>query len=173
VAQIAHPHSFVGPGIMRKFFYRFGIVMACLVVAAGIGLFFLARNGMALDAESKAYVDKAVVAIADDWDADALWQRSSPRFRKATKEDDLRNFFAAARGALGRLVECRSTSGQATVMLTPTGSVTTASYTVEAQFEKGVAEIRIGAVKDGSQWRIEGFHIDSAALMRSLVGLRS
>ena len=44
---------------------------------------------------------------------------------------------------------------------------------VDAQFEKGNAEIQIGAVKNGAQWRIEGFHINSSTLMRSLVGFSS
>jgi hypothetical protein len=158
---------------MRKFFFGLGVLTACLVVAGGIGLFFLARNGMALDAESKAYVDKSVAAITDDWDADALWQRSSPRFRQTTKQDDLRNFFDAARESLGRLVAARGATGQATISVVNAVRSVTANYMVHAQFEKGDADIQIGVVKNGSHWRIEGFHIDSSTLMRSLVGFRS
>jgi hypothetical protein len=158
---------------MRKFFHGFGIVMACLVVAAAIGLFFLARNGAALDAESKAYVKNSVVAIADNWDADALWRRGSPDFRRLTKQQDLRNFFDAARTALGPLVDYRGSSGQATLMLTNAGQRATANYNVRATFEKGDADIQVGLVKVGSHWRIEGFHIDSSTLMRSLVGFTS
>lgn len=158
---------------MRKFFCGFGIVMACLVVAAGLGIFMLVRDGAALDAESKAYVEKSVVAIADDWDADALWRRGTPDFRRLTDERDLRNFFDAARATLGRLVEYRGATGQATISITNAGRLTTANYTARVRFEKGDAEIRIGAIKSGSQWRIEGFHINSSILMRSLVGFRS
>jgi hypothetical protein len=158
---------------MRKFFLGFGIVMACVVVTAAIGLFFLARDGAALDAESKAYVKDSVISVADNWDADALWQRGSPGFRRATDEQDLRNFFNAARSALGRLVEYRGSRGQAAFMLTNAGQRATANYDVKATFEKGDADIRVGLVKVGAQWRIEGFHIDSATLMRSLVGFTS
>ncbi len=158
---------------MRKFFFGLGIVTACLVVAAGIGVFFLARGGMALDAESKAYVDKSVTAITLDWDADALWQQSSPHFRQMTKQEDLRNFFDAAREALGRLVATRGATGQATISVVNAVKIVTANYTVRAQFEKGDADILVGVVKNGSQWRIEGFHINSGTLMRSLVGLKS
>lgn len=158
---------------MRRLFYGFGIVMACLVAAAGSGLFLLARDGAALDAESKAYVEKSVVAIADDWNADALWRQSTPDFRRLTDQQDLRNFFDAARGALGRLVEYRGATGQATISITNMGMLTTANYTAKVRFEKGDAEIRIGAIKNGSQWRIEGFHINSSTLMRSLVGFSS
>ncbi len=158
---------------MRKFFYGLGILMACIVVIGGAGLFFLARDGMALDTESKAYVDKSVAAITDDWDAGALWQRGSPRFRQVTKQQDLRNFFDAAREALGRLVASRGGTGQAMISIVNATKVVTGNYTVHAQFEKGDADIQIGIVKDGSQWRIEGFHINSSTLMRSLADFRS
>lgn len=158
---------------MRKVFFGLGVATACLVVAAGIGLFFLARNGAALDADSKIYVKSAVVAIADDWDAEALWQRSSPQFRAVTKEQDLRNFFDAARESLGRMVAYGGASGQAAIMVSDKGRSVAANYTVKATFEKGSADIQVGIVKAGSHWEIEGFHVDSSTLMRSLVGLRS
>lgn len=158
---------------MRKFFFGFGVVMAVVIVAAAIGMFFLARDGAALDAESKAYANKSVAAIAEDWDVDALWRLSSADFRQATKEDVLRGFFDATREALGRLVAARSATGQATISIINAVKVVRATYTVHAKFEKGDAEIRIGMVKSGSEWRIEGFHINSAQLMRNLTGLRS
>lgn len=158
---------------MRRFFFVFGIVMACVIVIGGAGLFALARSGMALDAESKAYIDKSVAAIADDWDADALWQRSSPRFRQLTKKDDLRTFFEATREGLGRLVASRGAVGQARISIINAVKTVTANYAVDAKFEKGDAEIRISLVKDGPQWRIQGFRIESATLTHSLVGLRS
>ncbi len=99
---------------MRKFFFGFGIVMACLVVAGGVGLFILFRNGSALDAESKAYAEDTVVAIGSDWDADELWKRSTPRFRQATRREDWR-LLDAARGRWGRFVQYRGSSGQATM----------------------------------------------------------
>jgi hypothetical protein len=158
---------------MRKFFFGCGIVMAAVVVTAAIGLFFLARDGAALDADSKTYVDNSVATIAQNWDADALWHLSSSRFRQVTKQEDLRRFFGAARGALGRLRATRGAVGQEMISIRNTVKMVTANYTVHAQFEKGDADIRISIIKNGSDWRIEGFHIDSAVLMRSLVGLQS
>ncbi len=158
---------------MRKFFYGFGLVMACLVVAGAIGLFVLARNGAALDAESKAYVEDSVVAIGAHWDAAALWQRSTPHFRAVTKQEDLRAFFDAANGALGPLTEYRGASGGAIIAMTNAKRSTTANYAARATFEKGNAEFEILAIKNGAEWQIEGFHINSNALMKSLVGLRS
>ena len=158
---------------MRKFFLGFGVVMAFLVGAGAVGFFLLARNGTALDAESNAYVQNSVETITGDWNADELWKRSTAHFRQLTKEEDLRAFFNVASGTLGRLVEYRGAQGQATISISNVGNSATANYDAKVTFEKGDADILIAAIKNGSEWRIEGFHISSTALMRSLVGQRS
>jgi hypothetical protein len=151
---------------VRKFFFYFGVVMAVVVVAAAVGFFFLARNGAALDAESKAYADKSVAAITDDWDAEALWRLSSPSFRQVTREEALRSFFGAAREKFGRLVAADSATGQATISIVNAVKSIRANYTVHARFEKGAADLKIGMIKNDAGWLIEGFHIDAAQLLR-------
>ena len=53
------------------------------------------------------------------------------------------------------------------------GTTVSAKYIAQAMFEKGVAEFQIIAVKHGAAWQIEGFHVNSSALMKRLVGTRS
>lgn len=48
-----------------------------------------------------------------------------------------------------------------------------ARYIVEVSFEKDDAKIQVLAVKTGDAWRNEGFHINSSALMKRMVGLKS
>jgi hypothetical protein len=158
---------------MRKFLIGCGIVLVCLVGAGAVGFFMLARSGTALDAESAAYVQNSVEAVAGHWDADELWKRSTTHFRQSTKEDDLRAFFSAANSSLGRLLEYRGAQGQAMMSFSNAGRSATARYDAKVSFEKGDADIVVALVKDGTVWRIEGFHIGSDALMRGLVGLRS
>lgn len=158
---------------MRKLLFGLGVVFAFIVGAGAVGLFTLARTGSALDAESAAYVRDSVVTIASDWNADELWSRSSLRFRQASTKQDLRNFFDVARGSLGRLLQYRGASGQARIDISPAGRTTTAKYDAKASFEKGNAEIVVTAVKVGADWHIEGFHINSTAFMRALIGTRS
>jgi hypothetical protein len=158
---------------MRKFFVWFGVFMAAVAVAGVVGVFIVARNGAAADAESKAYVDDTVVVIGGRWDAGELWKRSTARFRQATKEEDLRAFFDAAGQALGRLVEYRGARGEAAIFVSNVGTTVSAKYIAQAMFERGAAEFQIVAVKNGAAWQIEGFHINSAALMKRLVGTRS
>ncbi len=158
---------------MRKLIFGFGIVFMFILVAGGVGLYILAREGSALDAESKAYVQDAVEKITTNWDADELWQRSAAGLREHSTRQDLNNFFDAARGTLGRMQELRGTEGQSAMMVTPSGKSITARYDAKAHFEKGDADIVVSAVKTVSGWQIEGFHVNSTALMRTLVGVRS
>ena len=158
---------------MRKLLFGLGVVLAFVIGAGAVGFFMLARTGSALDAESAAYVRDVVVTIASDWNADALWRRGTPRFRQAQTEQDLRNFFDVAKGSLGRLLEYRGATGQATISITPAGRTTLAQYDAKATFEKGNADIVVTAVKVGADWHIQGFRINSTAFMRALIGQRS
>lgn len=162
------------PGsIMRKFVFGFGVVMAALLVGGAVGLFALSRDGAALDTQSRAYVDDAVIKISRHWDASGLWQRASAHFRQTTKEDDLYAFFEAADDALGPLTAYRGARGEAVISFLDGGTLVTARYIAEASFTKGNAEIQVLAVKSGDAWRIDGFHINSAALMQRMAGLKS
>lgn len=154
---------------MRKFLFALGAVILVLVIAGGVGLFFAARNGAALNAESKAYVDDAVVAITAHWSVDELMTRSTPQLRQITKPDVLRGLFDAASTALGPLVKYDGAKGEA-VMSTRTGSGTTISarYFAHARFQKGDADFVVVLLKINGSWKIEGFHINSDALMRAL-----
>lgn len=158
---------------MRKFFLWFGVVMAVLVVAGGVGMFFLVRNGVAADVESKAYVSESVVAIGGNWDAGELWKRSSVRFRQVTNQEDLRALFDVAHQALGRLTEYRGARGDAIISVINGTMSVSAKYVARAMFENGDAEIQIAAVKNGAEWRIEGFRVNSSVLTKRLVGTRS
>lgn len=158
---------------MRRVLFGFGVVMAALMVGGAVGLFTLSRDGAALDAQSRAYVDDAVVKISRHWDAGALWQRASADFRQTTTEDDLYAFFEAADDALGPLRAYRGARGEAVISFLDGGTRVSAKYIAEATFEKGDAEIQVLAVKHGDAWRIEGFHINSAALMKRMVALKS
>jgi hypothetical protein len=158
---------------MRRFFYGLGLLTAVLVVAGGIGLFVLFRNGAALDTMSKAYVEESVVAIAANWDANELWKRASPRLRTMTKPDEIRGLFEAAKDALGPLLEYRGSQGQAMMWAMNSQTKVSAQYVANCSFQRGNAQVQIALIKQGDRWMIEGFHINSSALMKRLVGVRS
>jgi hypothetical protein len=143
---------------MRKFFYGLGVITALVLVAGAIGIFVLSRNGAALDTASRAYVDDSVVKIVANWDAQEFWKRASPRFRAASKYDDIAALFDGARSALGPMVEYRGSQGEAIMSVVNSQTKVTANYIAQGSFQKGNAALRINMVKQGDTWMIEGFN---------------
>jgi hypothetical protein len=156
---------------MRKFFFGVGVLAAVLIVAGGVGFFVLSRDGAALDRMSKAYVDESVVAITANWDMDELWKRASPHLRQMANEDQIRGLFEAAKSALGPLAEFRGSRGEAIISVKDAS--VSADYLARGRYQKGDASLRIALVKQGDSWMIEGFRINSNALLKRLVGVRS
>jgi hypothetical protein len=158
---------------MRKFFMGLGVLTTMLVVAGGIGFYFLASKGQALDRMSKAYVDDTVVAIAANWDANELLKRAGPRLRATARPDEIRGLFDVARGALGPMLDYGGSRGEAILSVANSQPMVSAKYVAKGHFQKGDAELQIVLSKQGDTWLIEGFHISSSALMKRLVGVRS
>lgn len=52
---------------MRRFLYILGALTLVIIVAAGVGVGVFFYKGHALDAESKAFIDRAVPAITATW----------------------------------------------------------------------------------------------------------
>jgi hypothetical protein len=158
---------------MRKVFYGLGVIFAIIIVAGAGGLFLLSHNGAALDRTSKAYVHDSVVAIAANWDAKELWTRAAPELRNVANENEVRGLFDAAKGALGPLIEYRGSKGEATIWFDHSKTVISAKYVAQCRFEKGNATVQIVLLKQDGKWMIEGFHINSTAVMHRLVGITS
>jgi hypothetical protein len=147
---------------MRRFLYALGIVTLVLVILANIGAGVLVYKGNALDAESKAYVDKAVPAIAANWSKEQLLGRMAPELRATVTSDELLTFFNAV-NQLGPMVKYEGASGQANMSyMTGSGSSVSASYVATVRCRNGRTTIRIALVKRAGRWMISGFHADAS-----------
>src|SRR6266511_2874 len=154
---------------MRRVLCVIGVLALLLFVGFGIGLFLLFRNGAALDAESKAYVDDAVVTITARWSKDELLKRATPHLRSIATPEDLRLMFEAAGTTLGPLVTYVGCNGDATVsVVAGRGTSISAKYIARATFPKGDADFQITLLKIDGSWMIEGFYVGSPVLMKSL-----
>jgi hypothetical protein len=147
---------------MRRFLYILGALTLIIIVAAGIGLSVFFYEGHALDAESKAFVDRAVPAITATWSEQQLLDRATPELRANVKPEELKALFDRL-SQLGPLVEYEGATGEATMSYIA-GSVGTvsASYVAKARFQNGTATFRIVLMKRDGRWLIHNFHVDSA-----------
>jgi len=147
---------------MRKLLVIFGALILVVVVAAGIGIGVIVYKGNSLDAESKAFVDSAVPAIAASWNREQLLDRATPELRANVKPGDLRALFDAV-SQLGPLVEYQGATGEANMSyVAGSGSSVSASYVANARCKDGAATIHIALVKRDGRWMINGFHVDTS-----------
>lgn len=151
---------------MRRVFTIFGIVCAVIVVLLAVAIAWVALKGRRLDRESKAYADKAIVAIISNWNEQALLRRGSPELIKATAGGGLDGFFMYCR-RLGSMTAYHGARGQSNIMYTlNNGEVVTAAYVAEADFQHGRAEIRLSLIKHGGHWEILGFRVDNIKFVK-------
>ena len=148
--------------LVKKLLYTLGTLTLTAIVAAGIGLAVLLYRGHALDAESKAFVDRAVPAVASTWSKQQLLDRATPELRESIKAEELTALFDAL-SRLGPLVQYEGATGEATMSyIIGSSSTVSASYVAKARFQNGSATFRILLLKRDGHWMIHNFHVDSA-----------
>src|SRR5258706_8303341 len=146
---------------MRRFLYVLGILALFAIIAAGVGLGVMLYNGRMLDAESKAFVDSAVPAIAASRSSEQLIERATPELRENAKPDDLRALFDTL-SRFGPLVEYQGATGEAAMSyIAGSGSKVSASYVANARFQNVSATFRLVLIKRNGHWMIHNFKVDS------------
>jgi hypothetical protein len=149
-------HRLQGASDMRRFLYILGAFAVAVIVICGVGIGVLVVKGNALDAESKAFVDRAVPAIAASWQKDQLLQRATMELRKNVTSDQLTALFETL-SRLGPLVTYEGAKGEATISyFSGSGGVVFARYVANARFQNG----RIVLLRRDGQWLIQNFRVD-------------
>lgn len=147
---------------MCRFLSSLGALTLLVIVAAFAGVGVLFYKGYALDAESKAFVDSAVPAIASSWSTEQLLDRATPELRQRAKLPELRAFFDTL-ARLGSLAEYDGATGEASMAyFSGSGDTVSAGYLANARFENGSATFRIGLTKRDGHWMIQNFQVRPA-----------
>lgn len=150
---------------MKKTLMILGGIFAVAVVVIVGAIVFAAVKGPALDRESKQYAEATLPAIISQWDIQALQARTSPEFKAAVSDEVLEKLIRIYQ-KLGKLKEYKGTNGQANVSLTlQQGTVISARYIANADFEAGPATITLDLIKHGDQWQILSLRIDSKVFL--------
>ena len=101
---------------MKRTFTILGYVFLVVLVllAAGYGGLWVA--GERLDKESKTFMDRAVPAIAANWDVEELRKRASEEFDADADYDDVAEYFDSLL-RLGSFAAYHGSTGEATITL--------------------------------------------------------
>lgn len=145
---------------MKKLLVILGVISLGLVVLVGALIGYAAFTGGKLDSSSKAYVDANLPPIISGWSEIELRRRASPEFLRATPAG-LDRLFSKLK-QLGPLKRYEGSRGGSRISLTTqNGKVVSAGYVASAVFQNGSARIRVGLIREGGQWRILSFYVDS------------
>ena len=147
---------------------RFRVVCAALVLlmaVAGIvsgGVGFCMR--LALQAQSKAFVDGTMPTIVETWNIHQLLQHATPNVRDGLKPAVL-TVLALQAEAIGPFsAYLGSTRDTSLPLFVGYGTAVSVSYTVRARYLEGVATFHITVIKRDSRWMIDEFHVDAQLL---------
>lgn len=150
---------------MKKFLMVVGAVALGAVILGGVGFAILAYRGNALDVEAAEYSTQAVTAITAHWDKTEMMARAAPSLAASVTPERLDDLFAFFR-RLGPLQGAPSCHGQAVMNADLRhGSRILGRYACKAHYEAGDATISLALVKQAGAWKIQGFHVDSLALL--------
>jgi hypothetical protein len=149
-----------------------GILFLVLLVSIGMFLVWAYQQ----DKSARSYVTSAVPAIFGEWDLEALQRRASeqlsndPQFRLNTPQ----MFWMLERrlGKLKRTQEAEGSAGYNIGNALPAQG-TYGDYLIRAEFERGVAELRLLVVRERGAWKIRGFYVNSPIPAKSLDEVRA
>lgn len=152
---------------MGKIFAVVGAIVVALVLVLGGFIGYAAYTGRGLDESSKQYVENNIPPILSTWSENELVKRASPELLKASeKQPGLVDKLFRKLSGLGALTRFGKVEGSSNISYTTeNGKVITASYTAQAKFEHGKAQLRIRLIQRAGEWRILGFWVDSPILL--------
>lgn len=150
---------------MKKLFIILGVIFLCIIVIGVIVFSIAAYHGTKLDKSSKAYLDEVIPVIVSSWNSQELIYHASPELLKIMPRDKVDGMFKMFSEKLGGLKKYKGSKGDSFVNFSSSGKVITASYVVQAAFEKADAEIKISIIQHNNKWQILEFFVNSEALM--------
>lgn len=143
----------------------FAIALGAAVIQVGLmGYGRVAIGQMpSLLAESRAYVDQAMVDITRNWDQAELVRRASPELLKHASPQQLSGLFRSF-ARFGNLIHYDGAQGKVIKTVVDTqGSEARAEYDATATFGNGPAHVIINLAKYDGRWMIEGFYVRGPA----------
>jgi hypothetical protein len=140
----------------------FGLLAVC---CCGSAIFFTrsaVTQGVEVNREAQQYAREAIVEIARAWDPDVLDQHTNAQYKRLTSRAMNEMILNLSRERLGSLLTLGEPRMTGINMSSGTqGSRSVVALTFPATFEQGAGEFHVTVVKEGDEWSIEGFRIQS------------
>lgn len=148
---------------MRKFVIGCSVGVVLSIIGLTVGAEWLmswSNTTLALPAECKSFVDRAVVDITSDWDPNAFIWHVDPHTFEAGDEAEIKALFQYY-SQLGRLVAYHGAQGE---LFESEAGQFHFRYTAEADFQHGPATLILEGVRLEEDWYLQAINVQSPAL---------
>src|SRR5690349_3365820 len=147
-------------------FLACGIAVMFAVLILGSIVAVLIMRGRGHDASSKEAALAVVKAVTRDWNPEELRKNASEEFKPVASGPSIERAFKLFR-QLGNLISLGEATGssRATAGFGSVRSGITAEWAFPAKFAHGDATVRVMLIREGGQWKTQGFFINSEAFL--------
>lgn len=157
--------------LLKKFLMVIGGVAVAIVVIVVVAAAIFIPRSLKLDGEATSYLQDATPKIVAGWNAQELVDRSTPQLMNAAKSREQIDQMFVVFSRLGALKHLDTPKGGIySSSFSGRGTTTVGNYRVAAEFEKGAADIQIQLLRVDDGWKINGFHVNSEALLAAMAG---
>jgi hypothetical protein len=136
--------------------------MAAISLLIAINLLLGFRSIFQLSEESTAYANDAILGVVSSWNTSALVDRASPKLLQSDSQPNLEQSFSRLSKQLGVLQQYRGVTCNVNSTLTQMGNLTTSRCETTLVFEKASATVEIQLSRQGNQWQIDRFQVNSS-----------
>ena len=144
------------------------LLVLALVVGVAIGALFIigtkgGASSYALAEEGQKFADKTIQHIITDWNDESRLLNSFPKDKQENIEPGTISALYENTRNLGKLKQYNGSVGQVIVELGQDNQrLIRAAYIAQAEFEEGQGRMRVNLVREGKQWQMLDFFIDSS-----------
>ncbi len=150
---------------MKIFFTCLGVVVAAFILVLIIICAVFLPQLFKLGNEATQYIQSEVPKIVEHWNSQELIDRATPDLITVAKSRENIDRLFVWFQQLGSLKHLDTPHGGVRMWSSTNGSSTIGNYSAEAEFDKGPATIYIQLLRTGDAWKINGFKINSNALL--------
>lgn len=148
----------------------FKIILLVFLGLFVLAVLFVVKNGLEIRQnapklkESQDVLDRFIPTLCKNWDMKMLSKDASPDLKESIRKNgtNVQKALKYSQDHLGRLKSYKISNEN---IFTPSfsigsgGSKEMAKYVLDADFEKGKAELKCNLVRVGDQWKVQYFNV--------------
>lgn len=149
----------------QKILIALGAIFLVIIVIFIVAFSILAPKTLTSDREIRIYLNKVIPIILSNMNKETFLLYAADQLKNSAKPEELEKVF----GWYSKLGKFKEKKGLSIQLFSITHHVSSGQilgrYIVNADFERGPAEVKVAVIKEGTDWKILEFFINSEAFI--------